>query len=305
MDEQPVRRILREQGGVVARFQLEAVGARKHDIERMLRRRDLVRVLPGVYVSHTGEPTRRQVEAAAVLRYWPAALGAFSAVDLKNWRRPPHLIVEKRRTLIATSGVVINHCDHFEEYVRARPFPPRQRIEQAALDAAVRLARPDHVFTILADVLQSRRTTVRRLDLALMGRRRIPRRDLLGAVIADLGSGATSVLEREWLTLERRHGLPTGQRQAAFRVEGLGGLRDVLYPASGLVVELDGRPFHDTAAARGADARRDLMAAAEGLLTVRLTYGQVFHEPCATVARVAELLGRRGWSGGLRRCPGC
>ena len=44
------------------------------DIARMLRRRDLVTVLPGVYVNHTGAQTWEQRAWAAVLYFWPAAL---------------------------------------------------------------------------------------------------------------------------------------------------------------------------------------------------------------------------------------
>lgn len=45
-----MRRLLEEQSGVVSRRQLLALGARKHDIDRLVRRRELTRVHPGVYV---------------------------------------------------------------------------------------------------------------------------------------------------------------------------------------------------------------------------------------------------------------
>ena len=41
----------------------------------------------------------------------------------------------------------------------------------------------------------------------------------------------------------------------------------------------------------------DLAAAAEDLLTVRLSYGQVFSRPCWTSGRLAELYRARGWEG--------
>ena len=46
--------LTRVQDGVVSRRQLRELGARDHDIVRLVRRRDLVAVHPGVYVAHTG-----------------------------------------------------------------------------------------------------------------------------------------------------------------------------------------------------------------------------------------------------------
>jgi hypothetical protein len=81
--------------------------------------------------------------------------------------------------------------------------------------------------------------------------------------------------------------------------------RDVLY-AGGLVVELDGRLFHDTAAQRDLDFDRDLVAAVQGKDTVRLTYGQVFDRPCWTAGHLVVLLTSHGWRGSVRPCgPSC
>jgi hypothetical protein len=73
----------------------------------------------------------------------------------------------------------------------------------------------------------------------------------------------------------------------------------------GLLVELDGRLFHDTAAARDSDLDRTLDAAVAGRLTVRLGWGQVSDRGCLTASRIGALLRRRGWSGEPTRCPTC
>src|SRR5215210_3810747 len=62
------------QHGVVARRQIEELGGRESDIRRMVRRRELTPVTPGVYVNHTGQLTRAQREWVAVRSAWPAAL---------------------------------------------------------------------------------------------------------------------------------------------------------------------------------------------------------------------------------------
>lgn len=106
--------------------------------------------------------------------------------------------------------------------------------------------------------------------------------------------------------VERAHGLPTGERQVTDSIAGVSVERDVGYAAYGLVVELDGRAFHGSAASRDADHARDLdAAAARGLRTVRLTYGQVLGDPCRTAARIVELLMLGGWEGQIRSCSDC
>jgi hypothetical protein len=73
-----------------------------------------------------------------------------------------------------------------------------------------------------------------------------------------------------------------------------------------IVVELDGRLFHDSAGARDVDLDRDLVTAVEGKDAVRLGWGQVFDRPCWTARQVALLLRRRGWLGTPLPChPGC
>lgn len=115
------------------------------------------------------------------------------------------------------------------------------------------------------------------------------------------------MLEREYLhRVERRHGLPRGDRQQPDSAGGVEVERDVVYTDFGVIVELDGRAFHGSADARDRDSGRDLAALVERqATTARLTYGQVLRTPCATAAQIAALLRRHGWKGDLRRCPDC
>lgn len=141
----------------------------------------------------------------------------------------------------------------------------------------------------------------------LRDRPRVRGKPLLLELLGDLESGACSVLEREYLgQVERRHGLPEGRRQNKASSDGRSVYRDVDYEDFALIVELDGRAFHDSAGARDRDAGRDLSAAVEqGALTVRLTYGQVFGSSCLTAARIGQLLKQRGWTGTPMPCPNC
>lgn len=72
-----------------------------------------------------------------------------------------------------------------------------------------------------------------------------------------------------------------------------------------LLLELDGRLGHSTAAERDADFERDLDAALDDQATVRLGWGQAYVRPCVTAVKLAALYRKRGWRGEFVRCDKC
>jgi hypothetical protein len=308
-----VQRLLRDQSGVIARRQALAAGLRDHDIRRLLRRREWATIHDGVYVDHTGPPTWLQRAWAAVLFAWPSALchdSALRAADGPGKRErddtgPIHVAVDRERCVAPPPGIVPHRLARLDDKAQWNLGPPRLRIEEAVLDVAAGAEDDFHSVAVLAAAVGSRRTTAGRVLVALDGRSRIARRGFLTDVLRDIDAGTCSVLEHGYLTrVERPHGLPRAGRQVADAARGPV-YRDVEYRRQGLVVELDGRLFHTSAEARDRDLDRDLDAAVDGRNTVRLGWGQVFARPCRTANRVAALLGQRGWSGEMVRCPAC
>ncbi|HTW16057.1 MAG TPA: hypothetical protein VMF51_13060 [Nocardioides sp.] len=278
---------------------------------RRLRRRELVRLLPGVFVDHTGVPTWRQRAWAGIHRFGPeAALDGRSALQFAlgaDWRDhrpadPIEIVVPASVRRREIEGYVVRRSRQYAATVLANISPPRRRIEHAAILVAAEL---DELAAIqlLADVCQSRRTAAGRLAEAAGGLTNVPRRRWLIEVADDIASGSCSVLEHGYLQrVERPHGLPVPSRQRQVRA----GRRDVDYVPYRLVVELDGRLFHDLAAQRDVDLERDLDATVDREQTVRLGWGQVYDRPCRTAARIATVLRGRGWTGELRPCgAGC
>jgi hypothetical protein len=303
-DPAGLRHLLDRQSGVVSRRQLRELGARDWHVRGLLRRRELTVVVPGVYVDHTGPLTAQQRRWAAVLACWPAALTGRSV--LTDDVDPVHVAVAHGRTLRAIRGVVVHRTSDLDTRVRWNVSPPRMRVEEAALDVAQEQVDLLARFETLASVCRQRRTRPERLVDALRGRRRYRDRPVLLEMLADLQVGACSVLEREYLRLERRHGLPVGDRQRPAVVTRGRVYRDVDYVAQAMVVELVGRAFHDDAAAWEDDHERDLDTTVDdAALTIRLTYGQVLRHGCRTIAKVAALLRRRGWDGTFVTCPTC
>ena len=296
--------MVRRQAGVISRRQAIDTGLRDHQIRRLLRRNEWARVHPGVYIDHTGPLTWMQRAWAAVLYAAPAALCLESALSIEG----PliHVAVSRHRgMLVEPDGVRIHPIDRRDGRVLWNVGPPRLRYEEAALDVACHTTGFDAI-AVLADACQSRRTTADRLLRVLDSRRRIRGRRWLRAVLIDIAAGTCSVLEYGYRNrVERAHGLPRAKRQTRF-ASSIGVVyRDTEY-AERLVVELDGRLFHDSASARGKDFERDLDAAVDGRSTVRLTYQQVFDRSCQTAAKIAQVMRQHGIAVGGHACgPGC
>lgn len=308
MDDAGLRDLLdRRQDGVISARQLKALGAAPHEIKRLVRRRDLVAVHRGVYVNHNGPLTWKQRAWVAVLVHWPAALTRESAMPHPGDKAPIQVAIETTRTVRGVDGIDAHRTADLEDRVQWNKSPPRVLLEHAVIDlASDRLDDPAAAFTVIADACQTRLTTPEAIERTLAARSRVGGRELLGDLLADLRTGACSVLEREWLRLEQVHGLPTGRRQERVTGGTRTVYRDVTYEAFQLIVELDGRAFHDDAGSYDRDAERDLDAVVDSdQLTVRLTYGQVFRTGCATVRKIGALLAARGWAGAIAACPDC
>lgn len=319
LDLARLRRLLADQDGVVARRQVLALGGDDNDIERLVRRRLLVRVWEGVYVDHTGVLSWRQAAWAAVLACWPAALShesalAVNSLDRHEQGRPVrpgeviHVAVEASRRVTSRPGVVVHRVAGLDARTLWNLGPPRVRHDEALLDAAAGCPLPLDALALVAQACQSGHTTPARVAAALRGRSRLRHGRWLRRVVEDVAAGVRSVLEHAYLVrVERAHGLPAGRRQARTRsAEGAVTYRDVEYATYRTVVELDGRLGHEGVSAQWADLRRDLDAHAAGDLTLRLTWPQVFGSPCRTAEVVSRVLASRGWSGTATRCgPDC
>jgi hypothetical protein len=103
-----------------------------------------------------------------------------------------------------------------------------------------------------------------------------------------LGAAVThSELEARFRRFVGSHGLPP----PAFNFSLLGFECDCVWPAERLVVELDGRAVHGTAAAFERDRARDRVLNAAGWRVVRITWRQLHEEPAMVAADMAKMLG--------------
>lgn len=195
--------------------------------------------------------------------------------------------------------------EHLAERVLWNTSPPRLRYEEAAIDVALSSQGQFDAIAVLASAVQARRTTARRMLNSVAARERVAKRDWLTSVLTDIAEGTCSVLEHGYLTrVERPHGLPRPERQERSVTASAVVYRDADYGQ--LLVELDGRLYHDSATARDQDYERDLDAAVDGRDSVRLSWGQVYGRECSTAGKIGTLLQKRGWTGEAHLCgPTC
>jgi hypothetical protein len=308
-------RLLSGQDGVVSRAQLVDAGCEPHDLERMLRRKELFVALPGVYINHNGPRSWQQRAWVAVLACWPAALAGSSALRAESGPglrgfdegAPIEVAVDVSRTVRDKPGVRVRRMAQMTARTRWNTSPPRLRYEEAVLDVLADLTGEWDMIEACAAAVRGRCTTADRLATALAARHRFPRRTWLARVLADVAAGTASVLEHGYLVkVERAHGLPAADRQQPGRIAGVRVYRDAPYPAYDLDVELDGRLDHSAVADRDRDLERDLDTASNRRRSVRLGWGQVYDRPCRTAAQVARLLAIGGWEGAPTPCsPTC
>lgn len=304
--------LLTRQDGVVTRGQLLAANVTQARIDTLMRRRDLVVVHPGVYLTHTGSPTWSQRSWAAVLYAGHSALHLESALYKPGKDAAPSgpidVAVDWTRRVVPRPGVRVHRVRALEDKVQWNLSPPRVRVEVAGVEVAHRAPDDLAAISALAALVGSRRTVASRLRTEIERRGRLRRRKLLTDLLVDLERGTHSVLEHGYLVrVVRPHGLPEPtSRQLAVGGAVSTEYRDAAHADLDLTVELDGQ-LHDGVEARDADADRDLDDLARGRVTPRLRYRQVFATPCRTAARLAMLFALRGWDGTPRSCgdPDC
>jgi len=327
MDEALLADLFARQDDVISRAQVLACGGQPHDIKRRVRRREWAMVLPGVYVAHTGPPTWEQRAVAGVLyagsldhqlRPVAAALAGHAALRAAvgaSWRHhrdraPIWVCIDHRRTVATRRGYRFVRTAGLEQRVDWLRTPPRLRPAEAALDLA--LGAPDQLAAVglLADACQSRCVAASEILAAQAARPRVTGRAMLDGALTDIADGTCSALEHLFLTrVVRPHQLPLPTRQLVRKVvrDRSAGqeYRDAVWDEWRLVVELDGRLFHDHATQRDLDLDRDLDEVTEGRTAVRLGWGQVTRRACRTATRLAILLSRGGWDGAPALCPEC
>lgn len=131
---------------------------------------------------------------------------------------------------------------------------------------------------------------LRRLIRHCRGRRGVARLRMLVDEIHPEAKRTRSELERMFLRMCDRAGLPTPEVNVALRVGTYTYKPDFLWRGEGVIVEADSIRFHNTHSAFQGDRRREQRLQAEGWRVSRCTWEQVEREPRALATIIRSLL---------------
>ncbi|HEU4906486.1 MAG TPA: DUF559 domain-containing protein [Solirubrobacterales bacterium] len=285
------------QHGVVARWQLLALGFNSREIEHRVGRGRLHLVMRGVYAVGWPRLTRERRWMAAVLACGEgAALSHRSAaalwcigeelpgrVDVSVKRRcelrRPGLKVRGRPTLSTGELTTVNGIPVTavaRTVVDLACEVPSRRLERAVNEADKRdLIDPEELRTAVDDYAGQ------------PGARDL--RELLDMRTFRLSDSDLEILFRP---IAETAGLPPPQTKQIVN----GWEVDFYWPDLGLVIETDGLRYHRTASTQTRDARRDRAHALAGMTALRFTHYEVKYEPArvgAELSRAAALLRQR------------
>lgn len=285
------------QHGVFGTRQLTAAGIDGWHVSQLVRRGSVERLAPQVYRMAGVPPSWRGDLSAGLHALGPGSLVSHRAAaqlhqfdefryddlefTVRRRRRGAFFLEATIHTSLVLQPVDVDVIDGLRvtSPVRTVIDLAGVRISDRRLEAAVdtvvrrRLATLEDIADRLAALRGKGRRGVRRLERVLVT------------------SGGHSFLEREFLKLLERVGLPQPIPQVDHRVDGIHVARvDFLYPDHGIVVEVSGGRGHSSAAERAKDARRRNELQRLGRLVLEFTYEDVTQRAPYVVQTVRSAL---------------
>ncbi len=291
----PSRRIAAlaaRQHGVVARWQLDALGLERGAVAQRLRSAQLHPIHRGVYaVGHTRLTTRARWLAAVLACGPEAVLSHHAAAALWDLRPAPQARIDvtapgKRAHIGVRCHVVRSLLPQDRAAIDAIPVTTLHR---TLLDYA-EVSSPRQLAGALEAAQRRDLLDVRALDALLArspGRRGTrPLRAALPA-LRDEPPWTQSQTECRFLELIAEGGIPAPRANVLIAGE----LVDCVWLGQRLVVEVDSWEYHRTKRSFEADRRRDAKLQIAGWRVARVTDERVWREPRGVIDELARLLG--------------
>ena len=242
--------LLHSQRGVLTRAQVLSCGITANAIEHRIRSNGpWQRLLPGVYLTTTGQPTLEQRATAALVYAGPDAVitgpAALANYEIRGpkFRRVDVLIPHERERQ-SRGFVAIHRTRRMPTTVAvdlALQFAPAER---AVADTVRQLDGVAEARAVVAAAIQQRRCTIEQLAAEL---RAGPIRGSarLRSVLAEVIDGIRSAPEGDLRDLIRASGLPQPLFNATLLLNGKFLARpDAWWPDYGVAVEVDSREWH-------------------------------------------------------------
>lgn len=215
-----------------------------------------------------------------------AALWGF---DMYVEPRTVEVVAPSSRSTVAPAGVVLRRSRNATAvHVRVHGLEPLRVLSPAMTVVDCALTRPLREAVVIADsALRSRKVSLEELERVAVRDARHPRARRLRRVLDLVDPECGSVLESLLRVLFQQHGLRPESQVSLTDVRGRFLCRvDFLFREQRLVVECDGRKWHDPDDARELDRVRANELEREAWRLLRVTWNEVVHQP----DHVAELV---------------
>jgi hypothetical protein len=294
--ETALHRLLRDHELVLSRRQALAYGLSPEQLRHRIRPGGpWQRLLPGVYITATGTPTRRQNEIAALLCAGTSSALTGTAALLHHGIRVPEnstitVLVPARQARPSRGFVRVWPTTRMPEFVFTDGAIRFVEAARAVTDASRELGSFREVRAIAADAVQRRRC---RLDQLTEELAHAPVRQSawLRRALAEVADGVRSVAEGDLRSLIRAAGLPAPVFNARLYIgPDFLAVADAWWPDAGVAVEVDSREWHLLPEDWERTLRRSRQMGAQGIIMVHVTPHQIRTDSSRVTADIRSAL---------------
>jgi hypothetical protein len=296
LDDKAARRLLADQRGVLSRAQALSLDVSGNALQyRTAPGGAWQRLLPGVYLTAPGRPTREQLEMAALLYAGPvsaitgpAALRSYQLVARNT--SVIDVLVPASRQRSDRDFVAVHRTRRMPRSVLMSGAISYVRPARAVADTARGLHRLSDVRALVADAIQRHQCTIAQLTAELAEG---PIRDTarLRSVVAEVAEGIRSAPEGDLRDLIVKSGLPMPMFNPSLFLDGKFIAKpDAWWPRSSVAAEVDSRQWHEPVQRWEATMARDARLGAAGIVTLHFSPRQLRTEPRQVVELIADAL---------------
>ena len=286
------------QAGTFSFDQALRLGYPRATISRRIRSGAWERVHPGVYAIGGAPESALLPIWAAVLAAGPASVVSHETAALlhgaERLEPRPITLTNPHRWHHAIAGVMVHQIDDLLDSHRTvhRGLPistPARAVVELGANHGV-----DLVGRVADDLINARKTTVPAIAAVLtaVARPGKPGVATIAAVLDERSDGyvpPASELERSLFGALEAGGLPRPVRQLPLPGRGtIRGLADGGYLDAQIVLEADGRRWHNRVAAARRDRERDAQAVRAGWVPLRFLHEQIVEDPASVCDVVQE-----------------
>jgi hypothetical protein len=296
LDDKGARRLLADQRGVLSREQALSLGVSRNALQyRTAPGGPWMRLLPGVYLTAAGRPTREQLEMAALLYGGPvSAITGPAALRSYELKAPStqviDVLVPVRRQRSDRGFVVLHRTRRMPQKVLMTGAISYVMPARAVADTVRGLDRLSDVRALVADAVSRHQCTIADLKAEVAEG---PMHDSarLRLAVAEVAEGIRSAPEGDLRDLIVKSGLPMPMFNPSLFLDGKFLAKpDAWWPQSSVAAEVDSRQWHESVERWEATMARDALLGAAGIVALHFSPRQLRTQPREVVERIAGAL---------------